>query len=102
VAALMTAGVEFHQYQPTLFHCKIVIIDDMWSIVGSINLDARSLRTNDEANLNVLDHGFAAQLIKAYDDDLRQSEPLTSDDLKKRNIFTKVSDHMFGLMRAEL
>ena len=64
---LLSAGVEIYEYQPTMYHCKVMIVDGIWVSVGSTNFDNRSFRLNDEANLNVLDRGFAA----AADRDLR-------------------------------
>jgi len=61
---LLDAGVEFYEYQPTLYHCKIMIVDDIWATVGSVNFDEKSFRANDEANMNVLDREFAATLIQ--------------------------------------
>ncbi|MEX0880171.1 MAG: phospholipase D-like domain-containing protein, partial [Thermoanaerobaculia bacterium] len=58
-SALLEAGVEIWEYQPTMYHCKVLIVDGMWVSVGSTNFDNRSFRLNDEANLNVLDHEFA-------------------------------------------
>ncbi len=99
---LLDAGVKIYQYTPTLYHCKIAIVDDVWSMVGSVNLDQRSLRINDEASLNVRDAAFAAKLIESFEDDKRNSEPLTIEALKKRNIFSKVTDGFFGALRSEL
>ena len=56
---LLEAGVKIYEYQPTMFHCKTMIVDDVWVSVGSTNFDNRSFRLNDEANLNVLDPALA-------------------------------------------
>ena len=58
---LLKAGVEFYEYQPTMFHCKVMTVDDIWSTVGSTNFDNRSFRLNDEVNLNVYDSDFAME-----------------------------------------
>ena len=52
---LLAAGAEIHEYQPTMFHCKVLIVDGLLVSVGSTNFDPRSFRLNDEANLNVYD-----------------------------------------------
>ena len=54
---LLEAGAEIHEYQPTMFHCKTLIVDRQLVSVGSTNFDNRSFRLNDEANLNVYDAG---------------------------------------------
>ena len=58
--ALLDAGVQIYEYQPTMYHCKVIIVDDVWVSVGSTNFDDRSFRLNDEANLNIYDAAFAA------------------------------------------
>ncbi len=57
---LLEAGAEIYEYQPTMFHCKVLIVDGLLVSVGSTNFDTRSFRLNDEANLNVYDAAFAA------------------------------------------
>ena len=55
---LLRAGVRIYEYQPTMYHTKVMVVDEVWSSVGSTNFDDRSFRLNDEANLNVLDPEF--------------------------------------------
>lgn len=96
---LLEAGVEIYEYQPTLYHCKILIVDDAWASVGSVNFDERSFRYNDEANLNVLDPELAAQLIKSFEADKALSRRLTIDNFDRRNFFSKAVDQFAGLFR---
>src|SRR5688572_18230839 len=56
---LLEAGAAIYEYKPTMYHCKVMIVDDLWTSVGSTNFDNRSFRLNDEANLNVYDPEFA-------------------------------------------
>ena len=96
-ARLLEEGVILYEYQPSLYHCKLMIVDDVWSVVGSANFDERSLRINDEIGLNVLDAGFAAEQIRIFEADKAKSRLLTAKSLQARGIFTKISDHFFGL-----
>jgi cardiolipin synthase len=98
---LLEAGVEFYQY-PTLYHCKILIVDDVWCSVGSVNFDEKSFRYNDEANLNVLDRDFAAKLIETFEEDKSHSCPLTLEAYKNRGPFEKFTDFLFGRFHSEL
>ena len=52
---LLAAGAEVYEYQPTMFHAKVLVADDLLVSVGSTNFDDRSFRLNDEASLNILD-----------------------------------------------
>src|SRR5512133_3458107 len=58
---LLEAGAAIYEYQPTMYHCKVLIVDDRWTSVGSANFDNRSFRLNDEVNLNVYDADFARE-----------------------------------------
>lgn len=74
---LLRRGVRIYGYEPTMFHCIYMIIDDVWTSVGSANFDNRSFRLNDEANLNVLDHEFAASESSSFEEDERVSREFT-------------------------
>lgn len=67
---LLKAGVSISEYQPTMLHTKLLIIDGEFVSVGSTNLDIRSLRLNDEASLNVYDRTFAQQMTRVFESDL--------------------------------
>ena len=62
--ALLEAGIEIHEFQPTMMHVKALIVDGAWSIVGSTNFDNRSLELNDEINVAVADRNLAARLTR--------------------------------------
>ena len=99
---LLEAGVEFYEYEPTLYHCKIMVVDDIWATVGSVNFDAKSFRDNDEANLNVLDKNFAATLVEILEEDKRKSAPLTKEDFRRQSVFTTIANYFVGLFHADL
>lgn len=96
---LLKNGVEVFEYQPTMFHCKQLVVDDRWTCIGSANIDNRSFRANDEANLNVLDEAFAAEQIRAFEDDLRNAKQITYKEWRHRPLHTKMWEKftaMFG------
>ncbi len=99
---LLEAGVEIYEYAPTMFHCKYMIVDSLWTTVGSTNFDSRSFRLNDEANANVYDRGFAEEQEKVFADDLRHSRQITLAQFDQRPWSEKVIDHLAGLLRAQL
>ncbi len=70
---LLRAGAEIYEYQPAMIHAKIMVVDDLWSVVGSTNLDHRSFGLNDEVNLAVLDPALAGNLSADFDKDLSQA-----------------------------
>lgn len=76
---LIRAGIRIFEYQPTMVHVKLMIVDDIFVSVGSGNFDNRSIRLNDEANLDVLDRNFAVQQIRLFESDKKQCREVTLD-----------------------
>jgi cardiolipin synthase len=73
---LIEAGIKIYEYQPTMVHVKLFIVDDAFVSVGSGNFDNRSIQLNDEANLDVLDRDFAAQQAQLFEIDKKQSHEM--------------------------
>jgi len=86
---LLQAGVKIYEYQPSMIHAKVMVIDGLWSVVGSTNFDNRSFGLNDEVNLAVRDSGFAARLQQDFQRDLAVSKRITLDAWRKRSIFER-------------
>jgi cardiolipin synthase len=99
---LLEAGVEFYEYQPTMIHCKLLIVDGYWTSVGSSNLDNRSLRLNDEANLNVLDSGFAARQRAIFEKDKALSKRVSLEEWEHRSLYEKVTTPLREAVAPEL
>jgi cardiolipin synthase len=99
---LLKAGIRIYEYQPTMFHCKYLIVDDAWVSVGSSNFDARSFRLNAEANLNVLNPGFAAQQTRVFEDDKKRSKEITLETLKRQPIWDKILNKAVTPLEPEL
>jgi cardiolipin synthase len=76
---LIKAGIKIYEYQPTMMHVKLIVVDDTFVSVGSGNFDNRSIQLNDEANLDVLDRDFAAQQTRLFEMDKKQSHEITLD-----------------------
>jgi cardiolipin synthase A/B len=100
-AALLDAGVLIYEYQPSLYHCKVLIVDDVWVSVGSTNFDNRSFRLNDEANLNIYDAVFAAEQVTVFENDKSVSRRMTRADFKDRSMIGKIFDAAAGLLRQQ-
>jgi cardiolipin synthase len=99
---LLAAGVRIHEFQPTMYHSKIMVVDDIWISVGSTNFDDRSFRLNDEANLNVYDGAFATQLAASLRQDIAQSQVMTFERWKARPRSERFKDWLAGLFRSQL
>jgi cardiolipin synthase len=99
---LLEAGVEIYEYQPTMYHVKVLIVDGLWTSVGSTNFDNRSFRLNDEANLNVLDAAFAAEQQRIFEDDKRHARRVTLAEWRERPLSERLSEWLSGLLRTQL
>ena len=99
---LLEAGVEIYEYQPTMYHCKVMVVDDLWVSVGSTNFDNRSFRLNDEENLNVYDADFAREQTRDFEADREKARRVTYAEWKARPLTEKVVEHTAGLLRGQL
>jgi cardiolipin synthase A/B len=79
---LLKEGVRIYEYQPTMIHAKTFVVDGMWSTVGSLNFDNRSLAFNNESNVLVLDRAFGAQMDQSFMNDLKFSREITRESRK--------------------
>jgi cardiolipin synthase len=99
---LLEAGIEIHEYQPTLYHCKVMIVDGLWTSVGSTNFDPRSFSLNHEANVNYYDRDFALRLIEIFQEDLALSRQVTFQEWKDRPLFEKLWENAASLLGSQL
>jgi cardiolipin synthase len=87
---LLEAGVRIFEYGDTMTHAKILVVDEIWSVLGTTNIDNRSFEHNDEINVAVQDHAVATRLLKDYENDLQDSREVTIDDWRRRPVWEKV------------
>lgn len=99
---LLRAGVAMHEFQPTMFHCKVLVVDGLWVSVGSTNFDTRSFDLNDEANLNIVDADFARRQLGIFESDLARSKAITLDQWESRPLSEKLVEHAAALLRTQL
>jgi cardiolipin synthase len=99
---LLEKGVAIYEYTPTMYHCKVMIVDQLWTTVGSTNFDNRSFRLNAEANLNVLDSAFATEQAKIFDEDKKKATRITYEMWKKKPLPEKLAEWFAGLFRSQL
>ena len=86
---LLSAGVRIFEYQPAMMHAKTAVIDGVWSIVGSANLDERSMELNEENVLGIGDPDFARAIEEGMIEDLARSREIRLEEWRKRSIFQR-------------
>ena len=99
---LLQAGIEIAEYQPTMYHVKALVVDSLMVSVGSTNFDNRSFSLNDEANLNVVDAGFASEQVKIFDNDWKKAKIITFAVWEDRPFSEKALSHMASLVGDQL
>ncbi|HJQ10883.1 MAG TPA: phospholipase D-like domain-containing protein [Gemmatimonadaceae bacterium] len=87
---LLKGGVKIYEYQPTMMHAKTLVVDGMWSCIGSMNFDNRSLSFNDESMLLALDRKVGAQMDSVFMDDVKWSKEMKLDEFRKRPLSGKI------------
>jgi len=95
---LLEAGAEIYEYQPTMYHIKCMIVDELFVTVGSTNFDPRSFNLNDEANLNIFDGTFAREQNATFEKDLLQSKKFTFAQWKERPWTDKIWEHAASML----
>ncbi|KQV50960.1 cardiolipin synthase [Massilia sp. Root335] len=99
---LLAAGVKMAEYQPTMYHVKALVVDSLLVSVGSTNFDNRSFILNDEANLNVLDAGFAKQQEAVFEDDWKHARQVSLQAWQNRPFSEKIGGMLADLIGAQL
>ncbi len=99
---LLASNIQIYEYQPTMMHCKVLVIDGVWSSVGSSNFDDRSFRLNDEANLNVFSEELAREQISLIDADILQSRRMVLKKWRHRKFGRRINERLALLLRSQL
>ena len=99
---VLLAGAEIYEYQPTMYHVKAMIADNMVVSVGSTNFDDRSFHLNDEATLNIYDERFARKQTEIFERDLSQSRRITFDEWRSRPLTEKLWENAIALLAPQL
>jgi cardiolipin synthase len=99
---LLRAGVEIYEYQPTMYHCKVLVADALLVSVGSTNFDDRSFRLNDEASLNIYDAAFARRQVEVFEQDLAHARRITLEAWESRPWTEKLWERTAALLGPQL
>ena len=86
---LLRAGVRIYEFRPTMVHAKTIVSDGVWSTIGTMNFDNRSVAFNDESNLLINDTAVASALERRFLEDLRNSTEIKLNEFQRRSLFAK-------------
>ena len=99
---LLAAGAVIAEYKPTMYHCKVMIVDGLLVSVGSTNFDNRSFRLNDEATLNIFDADFASEQTAIFDADLGRSRTISLAEWRARPVRERAGEWLASLLGTQL
>jgi cardiolipin synthase len=87
---LLEAGIRIYEYRPAMTHAKVLIVDGIWSVLGTTNIDNRSFEHNDEVNIAMRDPAVAARLLEDYTRDISESDEITLERWRRRPLWEKI------------
>jgi cardiolipin synthase len=93
---LLTMGLEIYEYQPTMMHAKVLVVDGVLSMFGSANFDNRSLELNDELNVVVSSPELASRFLRDFENDLRASRRLELNTWRERSLLAKSREQFWS------
>ncbi len=89
---LLDMGCEIYEYEPTMMHVKVTIVDGIWMLIGSANFDNRSLELNDELTVGVVDEALATTLTADFERDLARSRRIRPEEWPRRGLLEKTRE----------
>jgi cardiolipin synthase len=99
---LLRAGVRIYEYRASMVHAKTMSVDGVWSAIGSMNFDNRSLAFNDESTLVVYDTAFAQSMEATFADDLAHAHEITLPEFSRRSRWERMLETGANLLAALL
>jgi cardiolipin synthase len=99
---LLRRGIRIFEYQPTMMHAKTMVVDGIWTTIGSSNFDDRSFRLNDEVNVNVYDEAIAGEMERMFFDDMAKSEEITLRQWFRRSWFDRLKERVAERLKPQL
>ena len=98
---LLKAGASIHEYQPSMIHAKVLLIDGLWAVVGSTNFDNRSFGLNDEVNLAACENDLCERMEEDFQRDLQHSENITYEGWRHRPVLERAPELLGWVLQRE-
>lgn len=98
---LLAGGIEIYEYNHTMLHHKVMVVDRCWVTVGTTNFDDRSFAHNEESNACFHDPDLAKQLIDDFVDDLRGCERVALETWRARGVWARGQEFIAAFMQEQ-
>ena len=99
---LLEAGVRIYEYDKTMLHAKVLLVDDWWANVGSANFDSRSFDLDLEINVAIYDRGLVKELETHFREDLDTSREIDLETWRKRPLHKRIAELATEVTRQSL
>lgn len=99
---MLEGGVKIFEYQPTMIHTKCMVVDGLFSMLGSSNLDARSSEINEELDVVVYDQRFGKEMEAMFEKDMSQSREYTLQQFQQRSVWERTTEWLMLPFRSQL
>jgi cardiolipin synthase len=99
---LLQCGVEIYEYNRTMSHHKIMVVDRAWATVGTTNFDNRSFAHNEENNVCFMDPASVKKLERTFREDLKGCDRVTLEEWKRRGIWVKTQEVVASLLQEQV
>ena len=99
---MLEGGVKIFEYQPTMIHTKCMVVDGLFSMFGSSNLDARSSEINEELDVVVYDAEFGRQMETMFEKDLVHAREYTLQQFQQRSLWERTTEWLMLPFRSQL
>jgi cardiolipin synthase A/B len=86
---LLAAGVRIFEFLPSMMHAKTLVVDDAWSVIGSANMDERSMELNEENIVGIADRPFAQEIADGLERDFAQSREVGLEEWRRRPVWQR-------------
>ncbi len=101
IGPLLRAGIEIYEFNRTMLHQKTMVVDGIWSTIGTTNFDHRSFAHNEENNVCVYDAGFARRLEEIFEADLAGCDPVHLDTWSRRGAVQHVREFVASFLEEQ-
>lgn len=99
---LLKGGVKIFEYTPTMIHIKGIVVDSLFSLIGSSNFDSRSAEINEELDLAIYDADFSRRMEEMFERDLAKSREYTLEQFQHRSLIERCTEWLAVPFRSQL
>jgi cardiolipin synthase len=99
---LLRAGVDIYEYQPTMLHQKLMVVDGVWATIGTANFDSRSFALSEETNICFHDRALVQNLQAVFLTDLARCNKVELSDWRGRGFWQKTKERFASLIEDQV